>query len=589
MKTDDLPLEPFGACLLLSLPEDVIAVIARFVSPRDVCNLSLCCKSLCDLLDSERIWLVQCEVVKVLPLTEIVQWRIEISSYKSLCRFLVDVVKPLVGIWVHQNPELGNVVYVMPGFLSIVGCRIIPQEVGPLGIQEAQVMWSPVFEIVCGLDGSAMFFLHGKDVNHCCCLHPGFVMGIEKSCNALLLEVEPRQEKQLCSESSDIETVLLGEKEVQFPFCKLPFSHRRNLLHIVTSTNGIPLPDLSSSERLFPRSKEDEAVLLERRTMLLKMHKFGGDWNHMNLEDECTNIPNQVDINKLWRHLGFGSDLPNTDSGNQIQGTQKKSFSRYFTSGIKHILGRSSSSKNSSSSSMNKSSSRSETRPWNLQRFLSVGDSIGLSLKASNIKLSSYQGWPNIDETRFALYKLQIKNPVANQEYSGLWGGTFGWPPGKCSEDKPGKALFLLMLSYKESEDGSERLLIGTKILEGTHYGMHPNGSAMFVVKIDSPSFEVFPFDTNGEEFEHSYAGEGTSKGYGFRYPGYKPGTLYVTSKGLLMFVWKATKVVLTLQRLDLGELLRKGMCVSPLPPCLNFVYLTKSHTNVFAPERRRS
>ncbi|CDY30239.1 BnaC04g31500D [Brassica napus] len=55
------------------------------------------------------------------------------------------------------------------------------------------------------------------------------------------------------------------------------------------------------------------------------------------------------------------------------------------------------------------------------------------------------------------------------------------------------------------------------------------------------------------------------------------------------MFVWKETKTVLTLQRLNLEELLKKGVCVSPLPPCLNFTYLTKSHTNVFASGQRTS
>ncbi|KAF3549199.1 hypothetical protein DY000_02000906 [Brassica cretica] len=65
---------------------------------------------------------------------EIVQWRIGVSSYKALCRFLVEVMKPLVGVWVYQEPELDNVVYVINGFLSVVGCRIIPQEVGPWGI-----------------------------------------------------------------------------------------------------------------------------------------------------------------------------------------------------------------------------------------------------------------------------------------------------------------------------------------------------------------------------------------------------------------------------------------------------------------------
>ena len=80
--------ESFGACLLLTLPEDVFAVISRFLSPSDICNLILCGKSLRALVDSEKTWLVQYEVVKVLPQFEIVQWRIGISSYKVLVGFL---------------------------------------------------------------------------------------------------------------------------------------------------------------------------------------------------------------------------------------------------------------------------------------------------------------------------------------------------------------------------------------------------------------------------------------------------------------------------------------------------------------------
>ncbi|CAA0406323.1 unnamed protein product [Arabidopsis thaliana] len=70
-----------GACLLLTLPEDVFSVISHFLSPSDICDIILCCKSLCALVDSEKTWLVQYEVVKV--------------------------VKPLVGIWVQKNPEIG--------------------------------------------------------------------------------------------------------------------------------------------------------------------------------------------------------------------------------------------------------------------------------------------------------------------------------------------------------------------------------------------------------------------------------------------------------------------------------------------------
>ncbi|CAN6831821.1 unnamed protein product [Brassica oleracea] len=163
--------ESFGTCLLLLLPEDVIAAIPRFLSPCDVYNLSLCCKSLYDLVlaNSENIWLAQCE--------------------------LVQVMKPLIGVWVNQVPELGNVVYVMPGFLSVVGCRIIPQEGGPLGIQEGRITWSPVFEIISGFDGSTKFFLHGRGKGGCL-LYPGSVTGIEKSCNVISLEVE---QKTLCS------------------------------------------------------------------------------------------------------------------------------------------------------------------------------------------------------------------------------------------------------------------------------------------------------------------------------------------------------------------------------------------------------
>ncbi|KAJ0230837.1 F-box protein [Hirschfeldia incana] len=544
MKLGDLLSE-----LLLSLPEDVFALISRFLSPTDVCNLTLCCKTLRDLFDSEKIWLVQCEAVKVLPLSEIVRWRTGISSYKSLCRFLVEVTKPLVGVWVHQNPELGNVVYVMSGFLSVIGCRIIPQEVGSLGIREGRLMWSPVFEIVSGFDGSARFFLHGVD-RESSFLYPGFVTGIDKCCNVLFLEVEPKKRREVERRRT--------EKKVLFPFCKLPFCDRRKLLYLVTGHVGLPVPEVLSLR------DDDKATSLERRTMLLKRHKFGGNWSHMNLEDELCYDPNQVEINvELWTHLGYGGDFRHVDD-DEVQvvqgGTQrKKSLGEYLRSGIKSILRRSSSSKEQASCS-------SETRRLNLKTFLSSGDFVGLSVKASKIKLASYRGWPSMHETHFALYKLPIKQQVEeNQEYAGLWGGTFGWPPGKCTEEKPGKALFLLMLTYEQSQDvsRSERLLVGTKILEGTHYVMHPNGSAMFVVKIGSPTTaEIFPFDVGEEEygFECCYTGEGIAKGYGFRYPGYKPGSLFVTSKGLLMFVWKETKTVLTLQRLNLEELLKKGV-----------------------------
>ncbi|CAE6205275.1 unnamed protein product [Arabidopsis arenosa] len=559
--------ESFDACLLLTLPQDVFAVISRFLSPSDICNLILCGKSICALVDSEKTWLVQCEVVKVIPLIEIVQWRIGISSYKVLCRFLVEVVKPLVGIWVQENPELGNVVYVMPGFLSVVGCRIIPQKVGPLWFQEGQLVWSPVFEIICGSDGSTGFFLHGRDKEGSC-LYPGFVMGIEKSCNELLLEVEPIE-----IEREDSRKELSGKiNEGGVPFGNLAFSDRRSLLDIVTNhvsvRVGEPLRGM-----LFPtRSKDDDAMMLERRTMLLKILKFGGNSKHLKLEENeqlCYNHI-QIHINKLSENLGDDiDDMEDIEDQREVT-PKKKSFSRFLRSGIKHILGKSSSSKI-------KPPSSSEIR----QSFLSSGDTFGLSLKASCTELDSYEGWPIMCANSFSLYKLPMKNPVDNQEYAGLWGGTFGWPPGKYIE---GKALFLLMLTYGESEDGSERVLFGTKILEGNGFAERPNGSSMFVANIDTPSLEPFPFDTDGRYFEQSYMGEGIADGYGFRYPGSKPGSLFVISNDLLAFVWQETKDVITLQRVNLAEILKKGLgsCVPPLPPTMNFTYTERSYTNVF-------
>ncbi|KAG2307585.1 hypothetical protein Bca52824_027333 [Brassica carinata] len=132
-------------------------------------------------------------------------------------------------------------------------------------------------------------------------------------------------------------------------------------------------------------------MLLERRTMLLKMHKFGVNWKHMNLEEEdglCCYNPTQADINEMW----------------------EKSHGAYF----EYIT-----------------AEEREIRYLNRQAF-SSGDTFGLSLKASYIDVSSHLGWPNINRNNFSLYKLPVNNPMNNQEeHAGLWRGTFGWPPGQ--------------------------------------------------------------------------------------------------------------------------------------------------------------
>lgn len=604
--------EPCGSNLLLILPDDVFALVSRSLSPRDVCNLSLCCRSLCALVASERVWLTLCEMIGIVPHRDLIEWRKGVSSYKALCRFLV-CIQPLIGIWVHQNPELGNVVYVMPGFVSVVGCRIIPQELGPLGIEDGPILWAPVFEVLGSFDGSTTFFLHGREKGNDY-FYPGSVKHVERTCNVLLLEVEAWQQenedtflhnksfshhsdmdaRKVCRSNSGISRSqrVTGQNEVKVSFSQLAFSDRRKLLNIVTSQVRQKVPD-SANGLLFPRLRDyeekfqnDLAILLERRLLLMQMHKLGDrriDWK---ATPELPSDPTQLELIQTRKSLDHpsGSNSLDDNKDSHAQYTKRKTFRGYFRDSLKQILGKSSSINIGDSISANGSSSG-ENKRAQLHEFLRSSDSIRLSLHASTLKLSSYRAWPNMHDSRYALYKLPMRVPTADHEYAGLWGGTFGWPPGRPTEDKPGKALFFLLLSYEESQ--GQRHLIATKILEGTHYVLHPNGSAMFVVNIDEASLDPFPWDTDADSLpvnvKHAFIGEGIANGYGFRYPGAKPGSLFAFQNGLLAFIWKESRSVLTLQRLNLQELLRKGERVPPLPPMANFAYLTRSYSNVFA------
>ncbi|XP_021900356.1 F-box protein At5g39450 [Carica papaya] len=605
--------ESFCSSFLLALPDDIVAIISRSLSLRDLCNLSLCCRSLCALVNSEKVWLSQCETVGIVPNKDLIEWRKGVSSYRALCRFLLSV-KPLIGIWVHQNPELGNVVYVMPGFVSVVGCRIIPQELGPLGIDDGPILWAPVFEIIGDFDGATTFFLHGRDKGYDY-FYPGSVKAIEKNCNVLLLEVEPKQQrnggklmhgksyvnlldsetsKKICRSDSGLSRSqrVLGQNEATVPFSRLGFSDRRKLLELVTKQVRLKVPDTAMGP-LFPHLRDnadnfwkDMVLLLQRRLALLQMYKHGNDCINGNPGQDEPGLPSdptQLELSMIRKSFDYLSNSGNSPNGDdcQTQSTKMKTLGDYLRSSIKQFLGKSVSSRGI----LKNSSSSSESRQALLHEFLMSGDTAGLTLHASTTKLSSYRAWPNMHDTRFALYKLPMHVPKEDQVYAGLWGGTFGWPPGRPTEDKPGKALFFLLLSYDESQ--GQRFLIATKILEGTHYVLHPNGSAMFIVNIDEPSQEPFPWDTDADSIpvivEHAFNGEGIANGYGFRYPGSKPGSLFVIQNGLLVFIWKESRSVLTLQRLNLEELLKKGEQVPPLPPVANFSYLTKSYSNVFA------
>ncbi|KAG0488075.1 hypothetical protein HPP92_006886 [Vanilla planifolia] len=562
---------PCGSVLFLSLPEDVLAQISSHLLPRDLCSLSISCRSLrFAVSSSEKSWLVQCLraglSARLLP-----RWRAAVISYRALCRF-ITVVSPLLGLWVHQYPELGNVVFVLWGFLSVIGCRVIPQEFGPLGLAAGPILWAPVFEILANSDGfPEFFFLHGREVDDS--LYPGIVRSIHRDCNVLLLEVDtccflPRSfaashnnQSKRCLHRSDttVSTSLPPPK-----FSKLAFGDRRRLLDLVAGRVRLKVPRDLLTAPLFPPSPSSpsfdghQTLMEKRRLNLIRMHKLSSgrvDCRRAELHLESSDSHHKSSIADE-----ISPALPTENSNGKVKNLL--SVAGHLRDGIRHFIGKSRVPSLASSNCKSVSSTTfKESKHAQLHEFLRTGDTIELSLCASKMKLTAYRAWPNMQDNRFALYKLPLHPPADEQEYSGLWGGTFGWPPGRSSEDKPSKALFLLLISYEEI-DGHPSL-IATKILEGTHNVLHPNGSSMFVVRLDEPSSDPFPWESYGNsspvEVRRSYMGEGIANGYGFRYPGSKPGSLFEIQNGNLAFVWKEPMSVLTLQRLDLEDLLKKG------------------------------
>ncbi|WOK94988.1 hypothetical protein Cni_G03693 [Canna indica] len=226
-----------------------------------------------------------------------------VRSYRALCRFLAAVAL-LLGVWVHQNLELGNVVCVLWGFLSVVGVRVIPQELGPLGLDAGPLLWAPVFEILADADGSpSCFFLHGRGEGEEDCVFPGSVQSIDPSCNVLLLEVDahrkdpafpPNPPRLPHSRSSSVisdwkdPTFLrkLRRSDTNNPaaappsssfvtFSKLPFSDRRRLLDQVADRVRLEVPSDLAAAPLFDRCHpcDDADLLASRWSELVKMHK----------------------------------------------------------------------------------------------------------------------------------------------------------------------------------------------------------------------------------------------------------------------------------------------------------------------------
>ncbi|EYU25261.1 hypothetical protein MIMGU_mgv1a023521mg [Erythranthe guttata] len=575
-----------GSSLLLALPDDIFSVITSSLSLRDVCNLGLSCPGLDAVLSSDKVWLSQCNKLGLLPFSTLIEWRKGVLSYKALCRFLVNI-QPLIGIWVHKNPELGNVVYVMPGFLSVIGCRIIPQEIGPLGLEDSPILWAPVFEIICKYDCSKAFFLHGREQG-ADYVYPGLLKSFDRDCNVLLLEVEHRLQrdegkladiKKFADEAEKEKSKsqrIVGQKWTENPFIRLESDDQSRLLDFVTSQVRDFVPE-AANVLLFPRSRNDEvdskqdfAALHERRLLLLELYEHGNVNHDIKSDEESPSNPTE---------LGSSDDVSESlDSTSAHQGQSskgKKTLSAFLKNGLKKLLRKSS----STNSDREYQEAASPSYQITLDEFLESGDWVGLSVQAATMQLRCYKAWPIMQESISALYKLPVQTPEACDEYAGLWAGNSGWPP---STGKPGGRLCFIFVSYEESE--GQRQMIANKILQGS---MYPNGSAMFVVNTDQPSTDIFPWDTDEEsnliDVKQSFKGEGISDGYGFRYPGSKPGSLFVLENGMLVFIWKESRDVLTLKRLNLADLLKRGERVPSLPPISNFAYLTREYRNVYS------
>ncbi|CAO2186568.1 unnamed protein product [Urochloa humidicola] len=534
-----------GAALILSLPDDVLALISAHLRPRDLLALSAASRRLRDALSAaDKAWLAQCRRLLPSP-PHLLAWRAAAGgSALPVCRFLHSAAPLLGALWAHQNPELGNLVAAVPGFLSVVAARAIPQELSP------RLRWAPVFELLADAQGRpAILFLHG---NHPADLFPAHLSSLQPHANILFLEA------QIAAASSSHQL-----------FPRLAFTDRRRLLDSLVAACRVTLPPDLVGAPLLARSDEDLPVLAARREAMLRLYKEAGGGM------VCT-----PEVEGLLLEAKKKAAPPSpADGGERIRLRRSLSaVAGYVRNGLRQMVTR--------SVSANSRTQYVDAKHLPLSDFLHAGESVGLSLRGVRMRLSTYRAWPSMHDNRFALYKLTVQPPMPGREYAGLWGGTFGWPPGRPEDEcRPRKALFFLLLSYEEDSEGKP-LLIATKVLEGTHYVVHPNGSSMFVARMGEPSTEAFPWQTDGEsrnvDVERVFAGEGIANGYGFRYPGSKPGSLFALQDGQLAFVWRETGVVLTLQRLNLEELLKKGERVPALQPVPNFAYLTKSYSNVF-------
>ncbi|KAL2622627.1 hypothetical protein R1flu_002832 [Riccia fluitans] len=556
--------------LLQELPEDVLTLVSSRISPQDVINMSATCKRLRSACDADRIWVPHCE--KIDSEVDFYSWRKGVNSCRALYRFMASV-RSLLGVWVQQNPERGNLVYVTWGFVSVVGVRIIQQEVGPQGL-DGGLLWIPVFEIVGNPDGSLVFFLHGRKNQEVDLCYSGKFHASSSEPNVLLLGAVAVTDDKSETPRSPIREDLTGEECSVSGLVKSlkalgteQISFEQELLELLTNQVALEVPALLTNGALFARKDGKlDVPTLKRSSLSQKTGLVQG-------EKDPTPADRRVQLLQMYKSRNVTEVMQGPDCISKSEPS-----SGYEDVPSKYLL---------------QSLSKEAVDP--LRGFLTQSQNMGLLLQAKTIKMDFCKHspfWPSMQSDRdFALYKVPEQRPEKGTDYAGLWAATFSWPPGRYDADTR-LPLFFLLLSYAQEKEG--RVLIATKVQEGNIFAIRPDGfpissvhgQVMFTARVDEFSSQPFPWQTERDDLPvklvEVFQGDGGYRGskYLRYFTGSTPGDLFVHSSGILSFVWRERDfsgeiIALSLERLDLRNCLENGERLSASPPLANFGYLS--------------
>ncbi|KAL3691317.1 hypothetical protein R1sor_004968 [Riccia sorocarpa] len=533
---------------LQELPQDVLALITSQISPQDVVSLSATCRRLRTACAADEIWLPHCEEIDCQfenPI-DYSSWRKGMNSYCALYRFMVSV-QSLLGLWLQWNPNLGNLVYITWGFISVVGVRFIKQELGPQG-PDGGLMWMPTFEIVARPDGSSVFFLHGRKDHKVdfCCLGNFF-----PSC------------------VSEVNVLQLGAETLLRKSSVLENSASANILSAVETRKELPVEECISPQLCRSAETRGKKKLFFDQEMLeLAATEIGLQVPALLTRSAVFALRNTLQAEKSAR-----TDLIMTPAERRVQLVQ---------------------------SSMKLKEESPEARSQFIHSLVLHARATHL---AYNVGIAPY--WPLMPrDTGHILYKVPAQKAEKGTDYAGLWAGTFGWPPGYNKEF--GRSVWSVLLRYANLPWEQGQVLIATVLQEALVWiddvpSRNGIGSVMFTAKLDEVSTKPFPWQTERDfqpvNIVDAFQGEGGYQGNQYfscvRRDHTGAGDLYVHESGKLSFVWKERDFfgripVLTLERLDLRKCVVNGERVPAVSPLANFAYTVNSAEKVqFDPQVR--